>query len=114
MFDAKLKQQIADLTARLDAACGEAAKLRVKLEEAEEVAAAMVEPSTMATLVNRKVNSVLASIGVTQFADEKFTASAAQTKAGILAKFNSLPVEEQTAYYQANKSAITLALNGTQ
>ena len=69
-----------------------------------------IELQTLANSVNRKVNSALSSIGVTQFAIENLPVESQVSAHEILKKFNELTGEAKTAYYQVNKAQITQAL----
>lgn len=60
--------------------------------------------------VNRRVNSALASVGVTKFAVENIISDNNQSDKEVLNKFNSLTGDDKTKFYQANRAKITRAL----
>lgn len=60
--------------------------------------------------VNKQVNSILASIGVTNFADESFSVDSDKTDSETLQMFNNLSGTEKTEFYSKNKAKITRAL----
>jgi hypothetical protein len=60
--------------------------------------------------VNARVNSALASVGVTTFANETIYNQPTQTPDETLKKFMSLTGVDRTDYYNQNQEAITLAL----
>jgi hypothetical protein len=89
--------------------------LKAKLVSLESMLAGMQEKVALAEsnaqkAVVKKTNSILASIGVTQFADENFAPSVAQTHEEILETLKSLTGEAATDFYRANKEKIMRAL----
>jgi hypothetical protein len=68
------------------------------------------ELEAVKTSVARKINSTLASIGVTMFANENFSASPEISDQQALVEFTNLKGQEKTEYYNKNKAKITRAL----
>jgi len=56
--------------------------------------------------INRKVNTTLASIGVSEFAHENFSVSPKKTDQEVYNGFLALAGGEQTEYYNKNKEVI--------
>lgn len=84
-------------------------KKQVSAQKAEIAAikkAHSTELQTLEASLAKKVNISLASIGVSQFANEQFTVNPNQSDQEILNRFLSLTGTEQTEYYQKNKAAI--------
>jgi len=139
MFGTEFKAQVIDLTKRLEDMSASKMMLEQQLEEARTVietnatalqtlkknaksyeanitnlkAVHVTEMTALAGSVNHKVNSALASVGVTRFANEIFQVSQEVKNMDVLATFNSLTGPAKTEFYAKNKDAIAKLMLGT-
>jgi uncharacterized coiled-coil protein SlyX len=75
-----------------------------------EVTELKSQMSRLQTSVNARINEALASIGVTHFAIETIHSSGGdETPEVIVRKFNSLPTEARTEFYNKHKDVIDRA-----
>ena len=90
-----------ELEAKLTSLEGLFESLKAKVAAAE----ASVEPRAA-----RQANSILASIGVTEFASEQVGRGANQLSKDVLDTFNSLDGVEKTVYFRAHEKELMLLL----
>ena len=106
---------ISKLTAQVDEDINTIQDLNDKLNNIEikhkaELDIEKIRFSEMENSVNAKVNNILASMGVTNFAVESISNSVSMSPKEALEKFITLNGAEKTEFYKNNKDLITQGL----
>lgn len=114
--NAALQKQVEEAKEAMESSANEHAGYKkqiasLKKSNEEFIAIKDIEIAQLKESVNKRINSALAVIGVSTFANESFMVNNTDVSdMECLNTFNSLAGQEKTEYYNKNKAKITRAL----